>query len=498
MQREHPTTAVAVEHDYSRKWLIMSAVAMGIFLATIDGSIVNVALPTLITYLNTEFAIVQWVVLAYLLTLTTLLPVVGRLADMYGRKQLYLPGFVVFTVGSLLCGLSPTVGWLIAARVLQGVGAALILALGLAIVTDAFPAGERGRALGVAGTIVSVGIVAGPTLGGIVIENFSWHWIFFVNVPIGILGVYLTLRYVPRERPPGGQRFDISGAATLCLALLGILLSMTTAQERGFTDRTAIMQFVFGIFFLVAFVLIQRRHPQPIIDLELFRNPVFTVNLITGFLVFIGQGSTILIPFYLEEVLGYDVQQVGLLLVVLPLAMGIVAPISGTLSDRMGSRPITVSGLAVIALGYLAMATLGTGTTAVGFMLRYAIIGVGIGLFNSPNNSATMGTAPPGRLGVASALMSLTRAMGQTMGLALLGALWAGVIFRSVGGILAGGATAAPPDVQAAALRVVMLAIAGLVVLALALAMVAWRGERGRPVVARAELEQEVFHIGHS
>jgi len=486
-----------VERDYSRKWLVMSAVAMGIFLATIDGSIVSVALPTLVIDLRTEFAIVQWVVLAYLLTLTTLLPVVGRLADMYGRKQLYLPGFVVFTIGSLLCGLSPTVGWLIGARVLQGVGAALILALGLAIVTDAFPPGERGRALGVAGTIVSIGIVAGPTLGGIIIENLSWHWIFFVNVPIGFLGVYLTLRHVPLARPPGNQRFDLAGAATLCLALLGILLSLTTAQQSGFTDRIAIMQFVFGVFFLVAFIVIQRRHPQPIIDLELFRNPVFSVNLATGFLVFIGQGSAILIPFYLEEVLGYNVQQVGLLLVVLPLAMGIVAPISGTLSDRMGSRPITVAGLAVIALGYAVMATLGTETTAVGFMWRYALIGVGIGLFNSPNNSATMGTAPPNRLGVASALMSLTRSMGQTMGLALLGALWAAVIFRDAGGILAGGATTAPPAYQAAALRVVMLAVAGTDVLALALALVAWRGERGQPVLPRAELEQETIQIGH-
>ena len=497
MHRESPAAAVTVERDYSRKWFVMSAVAMGIFLATIDGSIVNVALPTLTTYLNTEFAIVQWVVLAYLLTVTTLLPVVGRLADMYGRKQLYVPGFIVFTIGSLLCGLSPTVGWLIAMRVLQGVGAALILALGLAIVTDAFPPGERGRALGVTGTIVSIGIVTGPTLGGIIIANLSWHWIFFVNVPIGILGVYLTLRHVPRARPPGNQRFDLAGAATLCLALLGILLSLTTAQERGFTDRTAIMQFVFGVFFLVAFVTIQRRHPQPIIDLELFRNPVFTVNLATGLLVFIGQGSAILIPFYLENVLGYGVQQVGLLLVVLPLTMGVVAPISGTLSDRLGSRPITVAGLAVIALGYVALATLSTETTAVGFMWRYARIGVGIGLFNSPNNSATMGTAPPNRLGVASALMSLTRSMGQTMGLALLGALWAGVVFRAVGGILPGGATTAPAEAQADALRVVMLVIAGMDVLALALALVAWRGERGRPVLPRAELEQETIQIGH-
>lgn len=477
MQPKAQAAALPDERDYSRKWLVMSAVAMGIFLATIDGSIVNVALPTLSTALGADFATVQWVVLSYLLTITTLQAIVGRLADMYGRRLLYSSGFVVFTLGSLLCGLAPTAGWLIGFRVLQGVGAALILALGLAIVTDAFPRGERGRALGVAGSIVSIGIVTGPTLGGLIIENLSWHWIFFVNVPIGIVGVYLSWRYVPAARPPGGQRFDIAGAATLCLALLGILLGLTLAQRQGFTDPEALALFVFGLFFLGAFVLIQRRHPQPIIDPVLFRSRLFTINLITGFVIFLGQGSSVLIPFYLETVLGYSVQQVGLLLAVVPIALGIVAPISGTLSDRLGSRPITVVGLAVTALGYLALSTLTTETTAVGFMLRYVLIGIGIGMFQSPNNSAMMGTAPPERLGVASGLLAITRSLGQTVGLAILGALWAGMVFRAAGGAVAGGATLAPIAAQAVGLRAVMLTVAILIGLALALALWAWWGE---------------------
>lgn len=474
---ESPSIA-AEERDYSRKWLVMSAVAMGIFLATIDGSIVNVALPTLATALGTTFAAVQWVVLAYLLTITTAQAIVGRLADMYGRKPLYNSGFVVFTIGSLLCGLAPTAGWLIGFRVLQGVGAALILALGLAIVTDAFPAAERGRALGIAGSIVSIGIVTGPTLGGLLIENLSWHWIFFVNVPIGILGTYLSWRYVPAHRPRGGQQFDVAGAATLCLALLGILLGLTNGEQYGFAAPQTLGLIVFGLFFLAAFIVIQRRHPQPIIDPTLFRNRMFTVNLITGFLIFLGQGSGVLIPFYLQDVLGYNVQQVGLLLAVVPVALFVVSPLSGTLSDRLGSRPITVAGLAVTMLGYLALATLTTETTAVGFMWRYVLIGVGIGLFQSPNNSAMMGTAPPDRLGVASGLLAITRSMGQTVGLAVLGALWSAMVFRAAGGALAGGATVAPPAAQAAGLRVVMLAVAVTIAAGLALALWAWRGEK--------------------
>ena len=476
MAQIHSETTPVI--DYSRKWLVLSAVAMGIFLATIDGSIVNVALPTLSAALGADFATVQWVVLSYLLTITTLLAVVGRLADMYGRKRLYNSGFVVFTVGSLLCGLSPSVGWLIGFRVLQGIGAALILALGLALVTEAFPPQERGRALGIAGSIVSIGIVTGPTLGGVIIENLSWHWIFFVNVPIGIVGTYLVWRNIPATRPPGGQAFDFGGAATLCLGLLGILLGLTTGQQEGFTSPQALGLFVFGIFFLLALLYIQRRHPQPIIDPVLFRNRLFTVNLVTGLLVFVGLGSGVLIPFYLETVLGYSVQQVGLLLAVVPIALGIVSPISGVLSDRVGSRPISVLGLAVTLLGYLALSTLSTETTAVGFMLRYVLVGVGVGLFQSPNNSAMMGTAPRERLGVASGLLAMTRNLGQTVGIAVLGALWAAVVFGAAGGPVAGGATAAPLAAQAAGLAGVSRIVAGLVGVALLVALWAWWGER--------------------
>ena len=476
MAQIHSETTPVI--DYSRKWLVLSAVAMGIFLATIDGSIVNVALPTLSAALGADFATVQWVVLSYLLTITTLLAVVGRLADMYGRKRLYNSGFVVFTVGSLLCGLSPSVGWLIGFRVLQGIGAALILALGLALVTEAFPPQERGRALGIAGSIVSIGIVTGPTLGGVIIENLSWHWIFFVNVPIGILGTYLVWRNIPATRPPGGQAFDFGGAATLCLGLLGILLGLTTGQQEGLTSPQALGLFVFGIFFLLALLYIQRRHPQPIIDPVLFRNRLFTVNLVTGLLVFVGLGSGVLIPFYLETVLGYSVQQVGLLLAVVPIALGIVSPISGVLSDRVGSRPISVLGLAVTLLGYLALSTLSTETTAVGFMLRYVLVGVGVGLFQSPNNSAMMGTAPRERLGVASGLLAMTRNLGQTVGIAVLGALWAALVFGAAGGPMAGGATAAPLAAQAAGLAGVSRIVAGLVGVALLVALWAWWGER--------------------
>ena len=247
------------EIDYTRKWYVMAAIAMSLFLATVDGSIVNVALPTLVRELNTDFATVQWVVLGYLLVQTTLMLSMGRLGDMIGKKSIYTAGVVIFTLGSLLCGLAPTVYWLIGFRLLQAIGASMNLALGTAIVTEAFPATERGRALGIAGTIVSAGIVFGPTIGGILIEALSWHWIFIVNLPIGIIGTILAVRYVPDFRPTGRQRFDFWGALTLLVTLLSLSLALTIGQNVGFTNGRILALFAIFAIFLTLFLILEWR-----------------------------------------------------------------------------------------------------------------------------------------------------------------------------------------------------------------------------------------------
>ncbi|MGW8195877.1 MAG: MFS transporter, partial [Desulforhopalus sp.] len=221
------------EVDYSRKWHAMAAVGTGVFLATVDGSIINVSLPTLVRSLNTEFAVVQWVVIAYLLTITCTMAGIGRLADMVGKKTIYMLGFIVFTVGSALCGLAPSVHWLISFRVLQAVGAAMTMALGAAIITEAFPPQERGKAMGMIGAIVSVGIVVGPALGGIILSLLSWRWIFYVNLPVGITGAIMVQRYLPNFRPRGGQQFDILGALSLGIGFLFLLLGLTLGQQQG-------------------------------------------------------------------------------------------------------------------------------------------------------------------------------------------------------------------------------------------------------------------------
>jgi EmrB/QacA subfamily drug resistance transporter len=413
--------------DYDRKWFVMIAIAMGIFLGTIDGSIVNAALPTLVDDLDTTFGTIQWVVLGYLLTLATLTLGIGRLGDMIGKKPIYTAGFALFTFGSTLCGLAPTVEILIAFRVLQAVGASMVFALGFAIITEAFPPTERGRALGLAGSIVSVGVALGPALGGVIIDALSWHWIFLVNLPVGIIGTWTAWRFVPEVPPPGNQRFDFIGAGTFFVTLISIMLALTLSQERGFSSPIVIglvLTFVIG---LVVFIAIERSVDQPMLDLALFQDRLLTINLTNGFLVFVAiAGLLILLPFYLQDVLGYDVRTMGQLLAIIPIGLGITAPISGSWSDRIGPRPVLVIGLIVTAGGFFALTRLGTDTTTAQYLLLALPIGVGIGIFQSPNNSAVMGSVPHNRLGVTSGMLSITRMTGQITGIAVVGSLWAG------------------------------------------------------------------------
>ncbi len=446
----------------------MVAIAMSLFLATVDGSIVNVALPTLVRELNTDFATVQWVVLGYLLVQTTLMLSMGRLGDMIGKKPIYTTGVVIFTLSSLLCGLSPTVFWLIGFRLLQAIGASMTLSLGIAIVTEAFPASERGRALGLSGTIISAGVVFGPTIGGVLIEALSWHWIFIVNLPVGIIGTILALRFIPDFRPTGRQRFDYWGALTMFISLLSLSLALTVGQQWGFTDGRILTLFATFAIFLTLFIIIEWRTRQPMIDLKLFRNRLFSINLLSGLLIFIGlSGIFILLPFYLELVLGYEPRQVGLLMAVVPILLSVTAPIAGWFSDKFGPRPVIVVGLSVIIVGTFLLSRLSEETTIILFILSALPIGAGVGIFQSPNNSAVMGSVPRERLGIASSLLSVTRTMGQVAGIATLGAIWAARVMFHHGSFLPGGATTAPPAAQVAALQDTFLLVMGLTAAAL-------------------------------
>ncbi len=451
--------------QFNNRWLVMSAVAMGIFLATIDMSIVNIALPTIVRSLGTDFSLVQWVILSYLLTVATLMLSIGRLGDIMGKKWLYLSGFIIFTLGSLFCGFAPDVYWLIGLRVFQGLGGALIMALGAAIVTEAFPHSERGKAMGIIGSIVSVGIVAGPTIGGIIVSLLSWRWIFFVNLPVGILGIYGVIRFIPQNNPTTRQRFDYWGATALFVSLLCLLLGLTVGQEKGFTDTAVLQLFMTWLVGLVVFLVIEIKTEQPIIDLNLFKNRTFSLSVGTGFVTFISvSGIFIIMPFFLENVLGYNTLEMGLLMGVIPVMMGLSSPFAGHLSDRYGSRIICLIGLIVIAGAFFIGASLNEETTALQYLLIFAPMGLGMGIFQAPNNSAIMGSVPPERLGVASGMLSITRTMGQTVGIALLGAIWANRSLHYAGSTFKGKTTITPASAQVAAFHDTFLLVSFLLV----------------------------------
>lgn len=464
--------------SYRHKWWIIVAVSLTLFLGTVDGTIVNVALPTLVREFNTNFPTIQWVVLAFLLGLSTLQLSVGRLADMVGKKRIFASGLVVFITGSALCGLSPSVYWLIGFRLLQSVGAAMTVALGVAIVTETWPPHERGKAIGISGGVISLGIVVGPTLGGLIIDALNWRWIFFVNIPIGLVALLLILRYIPPLKPKThAETFDFVGAALTGVGLLAMALSLTVGQRLGFTDPRMLALFGLTGVCVILFLWVEQRVAYPMVDLGLFRNLEFSLNLVTGSFTFIAISSVVfLLPFYLELVLDLPVRQVGLLIAIVPIVLGVVGPLAGSLSDRFGTRRVSLVGLVFLLVGYLACSRFGTETTPLLYVLGMLPIGLGMATFQSPNNSAIMGAAPRNRLGIASGMLSMTRTLGQTIGIALLGALFATRLSYYAGYPV--DISDASADVFVSALHDQFLVVAVLIALGLMLSLLAWRHER--------------------
>jgi EmrB/QacA subfamily drug resistance transporter len=463
----------------------MAAIGAGVLLATIDGSIVNIALPTIRQELGASLPVVQWVAVGYLLTLATLTLGVGRWGDIVGKKKIYTAGFVLFTVASVLCGLAPSIELLIAFRVVQAVGAAMTLALGAAILTEAFPPEERGKALGLIGTFVSAGVITGPVVGGLLIATFDWRAIFFVNLPVGVIGTLLAVRHVPATPPSGGQRFDVLGALSLSAVLLCISLGVTAGQTAGYGSPAILGLFAAAILAGVAFVVVERRAKSPMVQLGLLRNPVLTVSIVSGYLVFVSIAAMFfLLPFYLEGVLGYDTRKTGLALAIAPLVLGAVSPAAGALSDRLGVRRITLTGLVVLGFSTLGFVTFGTDTTFLHFAAVAVPLGLGVGVFQSPNNSAIMGSVPREYGGVGGGLLTMTRLLGQITGVAVMGSLWASRVAARAGGALGGDAASAPPDVQVAGLHDTVLVMVAVVACAV---VVGWWGMR-RERVDRADL----------
>ena len=446
---------------------------------TIDTSIVNIALPTLVKDLQTDFATVQWVGLSYVLVVTSLVLGVARLGDMLGKKPLYLGGLIVFTVSSLLCGLAPSIAVLIGARALQGMGAVMISALGAAIIVEVFPVAERGKALGIIGAVVSSGIAIGPSIGGVLIGIAGWRSIFLVNIPIGIFATFVVHKYVPIGRQNDRQQsFDFWGSIAISIVLICFSLGMTEGQRYGFTSSLPLGLLSVAAIGLIGFIYLESRIAQPMLDLSLFRAQTFSLSLLTGWLAFMALGgSSFTLPFFLQLVMHYPIERIGLLMAITPIIGGLISPLAGNLSDRFGTRSIMLIGLILMTIGCLAVSTLDANIRDLDYVLRVIPLGLGWGIFQSPNNGAILGAVPLQRLGIAAGLLSLTRTLGQTTGLPLFAAIFAAIALAQNNAI---DVTLATPEAIVNGFQGTFHLAALLLAIAAALTVLLWRMESRR------------------
>jgi EmrB/QacA subfamily drug resistance transporter len=363
----------------------------------------------------------------FLLVVSVMLPIFGRLADMYGRKQLYVAGFLIFIAGSALCGFAPGIAWLIAARALQAVGAAMLSANSVAIIVSIAGDRLRGKALGIQTAVQAVGLCAGPTVGGWIVDTLDWRWVFWVNVPFGVIGTVIAWFIIPETsaRDPG-SRFDMVGAILLVLGLGTLMLAINQVGSWGLTSPGVIGNAAAGAVLLAALIVWERRAHDPLIPLLLFKKWSFASgNIVSLFANIILFGLFFLMPFAFERVFDETAFSAGLRLTTIPMALGLMAPISGALSDRIGSRILCTSGMLIIFCGLLLLALqLGADSPSLTIVtLSLVIVGIGQGAFFAPNNNAIMGSASVSEAGEAGSLMNVTRDLGTSIGIAMAASL---------------------------------------------------------------------------
>lgn len=411
--------------QYSGRYSILAAIMLSSIMGPVDASVVNVALPTIADYFGVELFIAQWVPMIYLLVISSLLLFYGRLGDILGYKRIYLIGLAGFIIASALCGLSyslPTIHWLIAFRAIQGLAAGMMMAMPYAIITTSFPPTERGKGLGIYAISISVGLAIGPSLGGFITYLLGWPFIFLINVPIGIAGFFWARYTLPELKGHPGN-IDKGGATTSFIALLSFLLFVNYSQGTGLSITTSIMLLV-AILAVISFLWIERRADPPMLNLGMFRNLTFSFANISALLNFMSQYVMVfLTPFYLQRLLHYPPNNIGLTMTAFPLAVMVVAPFSGSLSDRIGTRPLAFLGAAICALALFLMSQLPLSATFLDVTWRLAIFGLGTGIFQSPNVSAAMGSSPRPQLGIASGILSTVRTVGMVFGIATGGAV---------------------------------------------------------------------------
>ena len=474
--------AASAELTPSVRWALAS-LSLSMLLSSLSTSIANVALPTLAQAFTASFQEVQWVVLAYLLAITTLIVSVGRLGDITGRQRLLLVGFFLFTVASVLCGIAPTLWLLVAARAAQGFGAAIMMALTMAFVGETVPQDKIGSAMGLLGTMSAIGTALGPSLGGILIAGLGWRAIFLVNLPLGALTLLLAYRYLPVDRRMSRvdrAGFDSVGTLLLVLTLAAYALAVTIGRGSfGPLNFVLLLAAVFGVSL---FVLAERRAASPLIRLAMFRDPVLSANLAMSLLVATVMMATLVVgPFYLVRALGLDTARVGFVVSVGPLVVALAGVPAGRVTDRFGVERITIVGLIGIAAGSFILSMMPTTLGISGYIAPLVVITAGYALFQTANNTDVMTYIPHDQRGVISGMLNLSRNLGLITGASVMGAVF----------VLASGAidiTTARPEAVAIGMQITFAVAAVLIVVAFFIAI------GSRALAKRSSLHRRVPH----
>ncbi len=442
-----------------KRWLILFNVALSVFMATLDGSIVNIALPVLSKELSVNINSIQWVVTSYILTISVLLPIWGKISDIYGRKKIFATGFIVFTIGSAMCSFSRSLDLLVVSRILQAMGASSMMALSQGIVTTVFPPEERGKALGITGTTVAIGSLVGPSLGGILVHAAGWQSIFLINIPIGIIGTLLTLVLIPEsvsaDAPSG---FDYKGSFLFIVSVVVLFLDLLFYQEGNIRPAFFVPILFLAVILIFIFIHFERKLENPLINLSFFKNRIFSIGVSSAFLSFVAINSAILfLPFYLQLVLKLSTIEAGLLMSFYPIATAVIAPLSGWLSDKISYRPLTVTGLTISTISLVGLSFLTEASPRHFFILLMLLLGTGTAIFQSPNNSSVMGSVPHSQLGIAGGINALFRNLGMVSGITLSVSLFTLTTKMNVNNI-SGAASAVDIPVFLKGLRIVLLA----------------------------------------
>jgi EmrB/QacA subfamily drug resistance transporter len=405
---------------YKNRMLILFNVVLTTFMATLDASIVNVALPNMAEKLSVSTEAIAWTVSAYIIVIAGTILIFGRLGDIMGKTRIFHFGIIVFSFGSLLCGISNTFLLLIIARAVQAIGASATMATNQGIITQVFPSSERGKALGISGTFVALGSMAGPPIGGFIISYFHWSYIFLINVPIGIFLFFMAMKILPKSDARRKEKLDTRGAVLFTLSIVSLFFSLLVGEDYGYGHAPIIAGFILSILAFSVFIILEKRTEVPLLQLSLFKNRLFSLSIFCAFISFVAISSiTIIQPFYLQYTLKYSPAFTGILMVVYPLVMSVVAPVSGSLSDKIGSEFLTFIGLLLNSTGLFLMATLNQFSNIYVMLIYIIIMSIGNGLFQSPNTSLIMSNAPRNLLGISGSVNALIRNLGMITGISL-------------------------------------------------------------------------------